>query len=134
MDFVMLFLIATRRCLSVLPMRSAAQSLNRDLDLPFFVKARDTSRTWTRMRSRVLRRDRYRCRGCDGQVDEISLGMYQIHRGASDIEQMLTLCRNCRALANNLGLEGQNIPHFLRYLWSNLHRSKELTTPKARAE
>jgi 5-methylcytosine-specific restriction endonuclease McrA len=98
---------------------------NRNLDRPFLVEAKQTPHTWLRLRSRVLRRDHRRCRGCDRKEGEVTLKIHQIRPGASQVEDVLTLCVNCRILARNLELQGLGIPEFLRLLWRYLHRPTE---------
>jgi hypothetical protein len=41
------------------------------------------------------------------------------------MEDVLTLCLSCRALARNLELKGVDIPNFLLHLWRHLHRRVE---------
>jgi hypothetical protein len=60
---------------------------------------------WLRMR--VLRRDRYRCRACDRQGDEITLCVYPIRSLRSHAETMVTLCAGCQRLLENLRLNGR---------------------------
>jgi hypothetical protein len=74
-------------------------------------------------RMKVVRRDRYRCRGCDRRGDEVTLEIHQICPGASEIAGMLALCPNCRELANAFQLSAAHIPDFLRQLWRQLHHS-----------
>jgi hypothetical protein len=98
---------------------------NRNLERPFLVEPKETSHTWLRIRSRVLRRDRRRCRGCDRKKGEVTLKIHQIRPGAIQVGDALTLCLSCRALAKNLELKGVDIPDFLRHLWRHLHRRVE---------
>jgi 5-methylcytosine-specific restriction endonuclease McrA len=98
---------------------------NRNLDRPFLVEAKETPHTWLRLRSRVLRRDHRRCRGCDRKEGNVILKIHQIRPGASQVEDFLTLCVSCRVLARNLELQGLDIPDFLRLLWRDLHRPAE---------
>jgi hypothetical protein len=79
------------------------------------------SMSWTRLRMKVVRRDRYRCRGCDRRGDEVTLEVHRIYPNASDIDGMLALCTNCRELANTFHLSSDHIPDFLRRLWFHLH-------------
>jgi hypothetical protein len=92
---------------------------------PFLVESKQAPRVWLRMRFRVLHRDRYRCRGCDKKAEEVTLKIHHIRPGSSQVEDVLTLCLSCRALARNLELKGVDIPDFLRYLWRHLHRRVE---------
>jgi 5-methylcytosine-specific restriction endonuclease McrA len=95
--------------------------LSRNLDRPFLVESNNTPHLWLRMRRRILRRDRYRCRGCDKKAEEVTLKIHAIRPDSLGVEDLLTLCLSCRALAGNLELRGVNIPDFLRHLWSHLH-------------
>ncbi len=83
----------------------------------------DSRLNWSGQRMKVVRRDRYRCRGCDRRGDEVTLEIHQICPGASDMAGMLALCPNCRELANAFQLSGDHIPDFLRQLWRHLHHS-----------
>jgi 5-methylcytosine-specific restriction endonuclease McrA len=98
---------------------------NRNFDRPFLVESKEASHTWLRLRSRVLRRDHRRCRGCDRKEGEVILKIHQIRPGASKVEDFLTICVSCRILARNLELQGLDIPDFLRLLWRYLHRPAE---------
>ncbi len=83
----------------------------------------DNRVSWSGRRMKVVRRDRYRCRGCDRRGDEVTLEIHQICPGASDTAGMLALCPNCLELANAFQLSGAHIPDFLRQLWRHLHHS-----------
>lgn len=89
----------------------------------------DSPLSWSGQRMKVVRRDRYRCRGCDRRGDEVTLEIHQICPGASDIAGMLALCPNCRELANTFQLSGDHIPDFLRHLWRHLHHSTPNASP-----
>lgn len=86
----------------------------------------DHGKNWSRQRLKVVRRDRYRCRGCDRKGDEVTLDIHLIRPQASDVNAMLALCPNCRELANRLKLNADHIPDFLRQLWCNLHSASKL--------
>jgi 5-methylcytosine-specific restriction endonuclease McrA len=123
--FVTLYIKAIRNYWFA-PARSYSRSWrNRNFDRPYLVEAKETPDTWLRMRSRVLRRDHRRCRGCDRKEGEVPLKIHQIRPGASQVEDVLTLCVSCRILARNLELQGLDIPDFLRLLWRHLHRPTE---------
>jgi 5-methylcytosine-specific restriction endonuclease McrA len=123
--FVTLYIKAIRNYWFA-PARSYSRSWrNRNFDRPYLVEAKETPDTWLRMRSRVLRRDHRRCRGCDRKEGEVALKIHQIRPGASQVEDVLTLCLSCRILARNLELQGLDIPDFLRLLWRHLHRPTE---------
>ena len=70
---------------------------------------------------KIVRRDRYRCRGCDRRGDEVTLEIHQIRPGASDMSGMLALCPRCRQLARAFQLSGDHIPDFLLQLSRHLH-------------
>ncbi len=70
---------------------------------------------------KIVRRDRYRCRGCDRKGDEVTLEIHQIFPGASEVSEMLALCTNCRAVASAFQLAGTDVPDLLRQLWRHLH-------------
>lgn len=89
----------------------------------------DSRLSWSVQRMKVVRRDRYRCRGCDRRGDEVTLEIHQICPGASDISAMLALCPNCRELANAFHLSGAHVPDFLRQLWRHLHHSTSNAGP-----
>jgi hypothetical protein len=72
---------------------------------------------------KIIRRDRYRCRGCDKRGDERSLRVHPIQPELLDAAGMLALCPNCQGLANANGLTGIDIPDFLRHLWRHLYHS-----------
>jgi 5-methylcytosine-specific restriction endonuclease McrA len=125
MKFVTLYIKAIRNYWFA-PARSYSRSWrNRNFDRLYLVEAKETPHTWLRMRSRVLRRDHRRCRGCDRKEGEVALKIHQIRPGASQVEDVLTLCVSCRILARNLELQGLDIPDFLRLLWRHLHRPTE---------
>jgi hypothetical protein len=68
----------------------------------------------------VLRRDRYRCRGCGEDGDEITLALQPIHPAASNAEEMLTLCARCENLARRCSITSNDGSGFLPQLWSQL--------------
>jgi 5-methylcytosine-specific restriction endonuclease McrA len=125
MGFVTLSVHAARNYWPILSWSCSRLWLGRNLDRPFLVESKQTPRVWLRMRFRVLHRDRYRCRGCDKKAEEVTLKIHHIRPGSSQVEDVLTLCLSCRALARNLELKGVDIPDFLRYLWRHLHRRVE---------
>jgi hypothetical protein len=89
---------------------------------PFLVEAMDAPQAWLRMRLRVLRRDRFRCRACDKRNEEVLLTIHSICPGFNRADEILTLCLSCRALAKHLELKGANAPDFLSQLWRHLYR------------
>jgi hypothetical protein len=78
---------------------------------------------------KVVRRDRYRCRGCDRKGDEVTLDIHLIYPGATGIDAMLSLCPNCQETANALKLSSHHIPDFLRQLWRPLHHTGARISP-----
>jgi hypothetical protein len=77
----------------------------------------------SKVRVEVLRRDRYRCRGCDRAGDEITLSIYRLEEGLLQSDRTLSLCARCHEVATDKGLTGQSLPNFLRNLWR--HRLPE---------
>src|SRR5260221_11216630 len=67
-----------------------------------------------KIRLRILRRDHYRCRGCDKSGDEITITLHQIHPEASRLEEVLTLCTRCQDLATQRNLNSNHVSEFLR--------------------
>ncbi len=78
----------------------------------------------SKLRIRVLRRDRYRCRGCDRKRDEITLCVYRINSHVLDADGCLALCSDCEVVAKSLAVEAESIPDLLRVLWLRLHESR----------
>lgn len=101
---------------------------------PFLVAGKYRRTNWSGQRLKVVRRDRYRCRGCDRKGDEVTLDIHLIHPGASSIDGMLSLCPNCRELANTLKLSADHIPDFLRQLWRPLHSVPKVASIQAPSE
>lgn len=97
-----------------------------NISRPFLIADQDRRTNWSGQRLKVVRRDRYRCRGCDRKGDEVTLDIHLIRPQASDINAMLALCPNCRGLANRLKLSCDHIPDFLRQLWCNFHSAPKL--------
>lgn len=83
----------------------------------------------SKMRLQVLRRDCYKCRGCNQAGDEITLEMRQIQPGASTIEEMLTLCVHCRNLADQWNVTAGSDLEFLERL-----RRRACSTPEAQSQ
>lgn len=75
----------------------------------------------SKLRIRVLRRDRYRCRACDRKGDEITLCVYSMHPYGSDVDECLALCSGCVTIAKSVAVEAESIPELLRILWHRLH-------------
>jgi len=86
----------------------------------------DSQQIWKKMRSRALRRDRHRCRGCDSKGGDDLLTVYPIAQGKLHLDGLLTLCVSCRAIARDLQLKGDDLPEFLRQLWRYLHSPAEM--------
>jgi hypothetical protein len=131
MEFVIRFRQSARSFRSSLHRLWRASPSYAEINRPFLVIDKDRRSKWSGRRLKVIRRDRYRCRGCDRRGDEVTLEIHQIQSGASDVAGMLALCPNCRELANALGLCGVHIPDFLRQLWCHLHHSVSGTDPAA---
>lgn len=72
---------------------------------------------FSRLRVKILRRDRFRCRGCDKKGDEITLSFYCLDANAPQQERALTLCVKCHEIATKAQLTGRSLPDFLRNLW-----------------
>lgn len=80
------------------------------------------------LRRRVLRGDRYRCRGCDRHEREVTVAVHLVHPDAEDEQDMLTLCRRCFAIVGKTKIAASHTPEFLRKLWTVLH------APSSRSE
>jgi len=93
------------------------------IDRRVVVANKDDRSDWQQQKLKIIRRDRYRCRGCDKRGDEMSLGVYPIQPELLDVVEMLALCPNCQGLANATGLSGIDIPDFLRQLWRHVYHS-----------
>src|ERR1700723_439944 len=76
------------------------------IDRRVVVANRDDRSDWQQQKLKIIRRDRYRCRGCDKRGDEVSLGLHPIQPEFSNGTRMLALCANCQRLANANGLKG----------------------------
>ena len=79
----------------------------------------------SRLRLRVLRRDHYRCRGCDQKGDEITLKAQQIHRDSSRSEGFLTLCTPCQHLVQRLDPRSDQIPDVLQQIWRHVYPRRD---------
>lgn len=77
----------------------------------------------SRLRIKVLRRDRYRCRGCDKKGDEITLSLYRLEEPVLRPDRAISLCVPCHEVATQERLTGRSLPDFLRNLWR--HRLPE---------
>jgi hypothetical protein len=93
------------------------------IDRQVVAVSKDGQSDWQQQKLTIIRRDRYRCRGCDKREAEVSLGVHPIQPELSNAAGMLALCPNCRGLANTLGLSGTDIPDFLRQLWRHIYHS-----------
>jgi hypothetical protein len=116
------------RCIQISQILRAAMcwlspnsSLSQVTSRRFLMKAGPEASNRSRLRAQVLRRDRYRCRGCDKKGDEITLAIHGIEPNVAEAESMVTLCMNCQALARTHKLKGHSLPEFLRRLWYCLH-------------
>jgi hypothetical protein len=75
----------------------------------------------SRLRLRVFRRDRYRCRGCGKDGDEVTLGLQPTHPAASSANEMLTLCARCQDLVRRSNITARDGSGFLPQLWRQLN-------------
>jgi len=82
---------------------------------------RTNQRETSNRRRYVLRRDRYRCRGCDRDEREVTIAVHPIHPDTEDERDMLTLCRACFAIVSQKKIVASRVPEFLRKLWRVLH-------------
>lgn len=98
--------------LSIIPLPEHSDVQSRD-----WIDQREASN----QRRRVLRRDRYRCRGCDRDEREVTIAVHLINSNARDEQDMLTLCRECFAIVNQTKIVASHVPEFLRKLWAVLH-------------
>jgi hypothetical protein len=80
-----------------------------------------SQRKASNLRRGVLRRDHYRCRGCDRDEREVTLAVHPVHPDAEDEQNMLTLCRGCFAIVDETKISATHTPDFLRKLWTILH-------------
>jgi hypothetical protein len=126
MGFIVRFRLAVR-VFALVQQRPSRSLCHLASAMPGVVTA--NSMSWTRLRMKVVRRDRYRCRGCDRRGDEVTLEVHRIYPDASDIDGMLALCTNCRELAKTFHLRSDHIPDFLRQLWFHLHHSAHGLAP-----
>jgi hypothetical protein len=72
-------------------------------------------------RKSVLSRDHYRCRGCDRDGLDVTLAVHSINPMASDVQEMLSLCRRCHEIAERRNITADHIPDFLRQVWCQLY-------------
>jgi hypothetical protein len=79
---------------------------------------RTTEKTYSHLRVKVMRRDRYRCRVCDRRGDEITLSAHCIDSIGLSKDRMLTLCETCRKTASDRKLVDISVAEFLRSLWT----------------
>jgi hypothetical protein len=81
------------------------------------------------MRLRVLRRDRYRCRGCGEKGDEITLGLQPIHPHPSNADEILTLCARCQDFVKRWNIKGRDRSGFLQQFRRYFHCSMDPQSP-----
>lgn len=130
MEFVNLFRYSAQSLRSPLLWLRRTPRLAHEIRRPFLIADNGRRSNWSGQRLKVVRRDRYRCRGCDRKGDEVTLDVHLIHPEASSIDAMLSLCPNCLELASTLKLSGNHIPDFLRQLWRLLHHSGIRISPR----
>jgi hypothetical protein len=87
------------------------------------VQLRDSAnqREISNCRRRVLRRDRYRCRGCDKDERDVTVAVHLINPDVTEEQHMLTLCKNCFAIVNRRKIIASRTSEFLLKLWAVLH-------------
>jgi hypothetical protein len=81
----------------------------------------------------VLRRDHYRCRGCDRYEREVTVAVHLVHPDAEDEQDMLILCRRCFAIVSETKIAASHTPEFLRKLWTVLYApilGRRISEPK----
>lgn len=54
----------------------------------------------TKLRARVLERDRFKCRGCGKSPDEIHHIIFRSQGGKDTMENLVALCRSCHEQAH----------------------------------
>lgn len=81
----------------------------------------ENQREISNRRRRVLRRDRYRCRGCDKDERDVTVAVHLINPDVTEEQHMLTLCRNCFAIVNRRKIIASRTSEFLLKLWAVLH-------------
>jgi 5-methylcytosine-specific restriction endonuclease McrA len=119
MEFVLNCLNAARSIRSVINHSSPLSAFAQDVALS--KKQQRDRRHQSQTRLRVLRRDHYRCRGCDKTGDEVTLEIHQIQSDSFDPEGLITLCTTCQALVERWRLSADQIPDLLRQLWAHLY-------------
>src|SRR6185437_3940647 len=129
MEFVNRFRYSAQSLRSPLLWLRRTPRLAHEIGRPFLIADKGRRTKWSGQRLKVVRRDRYRCRGCDRRGDEVTLDVHLINPEASSIDAMLSLCPNCREMATTLKLSGDRIPDFLRQLWRLLHHSGGTISP-----
>jgi hypothetical protein len=132
MEFTMGFRSAVQRIRAVLSPSPSTYWFDRGIGRPFLLKNELAQRELLRIRMRVLRRDRHRCRGCDKKEDGIALHVSTIRLEVAQESTMLSLCTSCQKLAKDQMLSGEDIPDFLRHLWHYLHHAEGSRTTRVR--
>lgn len=123
MEFVLSCLNAARSIRSVINHSSPLSAFAQDVALS--KKQKRARRHQSRTRLRVLRRDYYRCRGCDKTGDEVTLEIHKIQSDSFDTENLITLCTACLGLVERLRLSADQIPDLLRQLWAHLYPRRD---------
>lgn len=99
---------------------------------PVHVRNENIDPCLARLSRRVLRRDGWRCRGCDKKRNEVALVVHQIRPGTLKLDEAVVLCMPCKAVAEEKNLSGLDTADFLRSLWCHLHNPEypSATLPK----
>ena len=121
MEFVFGVSAAARGIRSVVNLSVPISLFLRDSHKAVLKWQRYTRYKESRMRLRILRRDRYRCRGCDKKGDEVTLEVKQIDRYSSRPEGFLTLCTPCGDLIQKLEAKTDQIPDVLQQIWRHVY-------------
>lgn len=52
------------------------------------------------LRASIFERDRFRCRGCAKQAQEVHHIIFRSHGGGDEPDNLIALCRNCHEIAH----------------------------------
>lgn len=121
MEFVFSVFSAARSIRSVIRLSLPTSLFTLDPHQALLKRHKYLRRKQSQLRLKVLRRDRYRCRGCDKKGDEVTLGIHQLHRDGSKSDDFLTFCAPCQDLVRKLDLGTYPLHDVLRLLWGHLY-------------